>query len=71
MVIERIATWFSEDGIPFNTVCLESFDLMLDAIAQFDPGLRGPSLYELDGPLLRRQVLAVNDSIEELKESWA
>jgi hypothetical protein len=70
-VIERISTWFSEAGIPFNTVCLESFDLMFDAIAQFGPGLRGPSLDELDGPLFRRQVLAVNDSIEELKESWA
>jgi hypothetical protein len=44
---------------------------MFDAIAQFGPGLRGPSLDELDGPLFRRQVLAVNDSIEELKESWA
>ncbi|CAL4932689.1 unnamed protein product [Urochloa decumbens] len=69
-VIERIAAWFSEAGIPFNTVCLESFDLMLDAIAKFGPGLRGPSLDELGGPLLHRQVLAINDSIESLKESW-
>lgn len=65
--IECIAAWFNESGIPFNTVCLESFSLMVDAIGQCGPGLRGPSLDELDGPLLQNQVLAVNDSINALK----
>jgi hypothetical protein len=31
-VMECIATWFNEAGIPSNTVCLESFNLMLEAI---------------------------------------
>jgi hypothetical protein len=70
-VMERIATWFNEAGIPSNTVCLESFNLMLEAIGQFGPGLQGPSPDELDGPLLQRQVLAINDSIEALKKSCA
>ncbi|XP_062205219.1 uncharacterized protein LOC133907228 [Phragmites australis] len=69
--IECIAAWFNEAGIPFNTVGLESFDLMLEAIAQCGPGLRGPSLDKLDELLLQREVLAINDSIEPLKKSWA
>ncbi|OEL14663.1 hypothetical protein BAE44_0024318 [Dichanthelium oligosanthes] len=71
MAIECIAAWFNEAGIPFNTACLGSFDLMLEAIAKCGPGLRGPSLDELDGILLHRQVLAINDSTETLKKSWA
>ncbi|TVU07229.1 hypothetical protein EJB05_47274 [Eragrostis curvula] len=69
--IECITTWFSEAGIPFHTVRLKSFDLMLESIAHCGPGLQGPSLDELDGPLLQRQVLAINDSIEAQKKSWA
>jgi hypothetical protein len=68
--IEHIAAWFNEAGIPSYTACLKSFDSMLEAIAQCDPGLQGPSLDELDGPLLQRQVLAFNGSIEVLKKSW-
>jgi hypothetical protein len=71
MVMECISTWFNEAGIPSNTVCLESFNLMLKAIGQFGPGLQGPSPDELDGPLLQRQVLAINDSVEALKKSCA
>ena len=70
-VMECIATWFNEAGIPSNTVCLESFNLMLEAIGQFGPGLRGPSPSEFDGSLLQRQVLDINNSIETLKKSWA
>ncbi|KAL6642536.1 hypothetical protein ACP70R_020717 [Stipagrostis hirtigluma subsp. patula] len=69
-VVKRIATWFSEAGIPVNTVCLDSFGSMLEAIAQYGPGLQGPSPDELDGPLLQRQVLAISDSIEALKKFW-
>jgi hypothetical protein len=36
---ERMVAWFSEAGIPFNTACIESFDLMVEAIAQCGPGL--------------------------------
>ncbi|CAD6212329.1 unnamed protein product [Miscanthus lutarioriparius] len=42
-----------------------------DVIGQFDPGLQGPSPDELDGPLLQRQVLAINDSVEAMKKSCA
>ena len=66
--IERMVAWFGEAGIPFNTACIESFDLMVEAIAQCGPGLQVPSLGELDGPLLQRQLLAINGSIEALKK---
>jgi len=68
--VECIATWFNEAGILFNTAYLKSFDLMLEAIAQCSPSLQGPSLDELNGPLLKREVLAINDSIDALKKSW-
>lgn len=71
MVMKCIAEWFNEAGIPSNTVCLESFDSMLEAIGQFGPGLRAPSPDELDGPLLQKQVSAINDSIEVVKKSSA
>lgn len=69
--MECIAAWFNEAGIPSNTVRLESLNLVLEAIGQFGPGLRAPSPDEIDGPLLQKQVLAINDSIEVLKKSWA
>ncbi|KAJ1256046.1 hypothetical protein BS78_K094500 [Paspalum vaginatum] len=68
--IECIAIWFNEAGVPFNTACLESFDLMLEAIAKCGPGLERPSLDELDGPVLQREVLAISSSIEALKKYW-
>lgn len=30
---ECITAWFNEAGIPFNTVCLESFKMPLDSVA--------------------------------------
>jgi hypothetical protein len=68
--IDRMVAWFSEAGIPFNTACIESFDLMVEAIAQCGPGFQAPSLGELDGPLLQRQLLAINGSVEALKKFW-
>ncbi|CAN6294012.1 unnamed protein product [Urochloa humidicola] len=69
--VECMSAWFNEAGIPFKTTCLQSFDLMLEAIAKCSHNLHGPSLDELDGPLLKREVLAISDSIEALKKSWA
>ena len=42
---------------------------MFEATAQCGPGLQVRSLDELDGPL-RRQLLAINGSIEALKKYW-
>ncbi|CAL4924245.1 unnamed protein product [Urochloa decumbens] len=70
-VTECIAAWFHEAGIPSNTICLDSFDSMLQAAVKSGPGVQRPSPNELDGLILQRQVLAINQSIEALKKSWA
>jgi hypothetical protein len=53
---EYIADWFYQAAIPLNTVRLDSFDLMLEAIGQFGPGLKKPSPYQLGTPLLNKHV---------------
>ncbi|XP_034592935.1 uncharacterized protein [Setaria viridis] len=68
---EYIADWFYQAAIPHNTVLLDSFDLMLEAIGQFGPGLKKPSPYQLGTPLLNKHVNLVHEFLEVQKEQWS
>ncbi|WVZ53114.1 LOW QUALITY PROTEIN: hypothetical protein U9M48_004100 [Paspalum notatum var. saurae] len=61
-----IADWFYQAAIPHNTVLLDSFDLMLEAIGQFGPGFKKPSPYMLGTPLLNK-----HEFLQVQKEQWS
>uniref|UniRef100_A0A7N2N0K5 BED-type domain-containing protein n=1 Tax=Quercus lobata TaxID=97700 RepID=A0A7N2N0K5_QUELO len=43
---------------------------MIDSIAAIGPGFKGPSFYELRGPLLKNVVHEVNDFLLYIKNDW-
>ena len=43
---------------------------MIDSIAAVGPGFKGPSFYELKGPLLKNVVHEVNDFLLDIKNYW-
>ncbi|CAH9122599.1 unnamed protein product [Cuscuta epithymum] len=61
----HIADFFYENGIPFNAANSRSYEIMIESIGQFGPGLKPPSYHELRVPLLEE---AVKDT-EKLKEN--
>ena len=46
-------------GIPFNAATYDSFHIMIEAIGQFGPGMKKPSMYDLRVPLLRKEVATI------------
>ncbi|VVB05423.1 unnamed protein product [Arabis nemorensis] len=66
-----IARWIYDAGIPFNSVNYESFPQMLKEIAQYGPGLKPPTMYELRVPLLKKEVDDTHAQLVEHKKEWA
>ncbi|RVW92379.1 hypothetical protein CK203_032455 [Vitis vinifera] len=48
-----ITRWMYEAAIPFNAVTYLSFQPMIEAIGQYDVGMKGPTFHEVSGPLVR------------------
>ena len=46
-MIEHIAHFFYQAGIPFNTCRLDKFKKMIETIGRYDRGLKYPSYSEL------------------------
>ena len=67
----QIARWFYDAGIPFNAATHDSFSIMIEAIGQFGPGMKPPSMYELRVPLLNQEVKTVEEDVKEHKKEWA
>ncbi|XP_039044369.1 uncharacterized protein LOC120183815 [Hibiscus syriacus] len=70
-VCHEIGRWFNDAGIPFNAATYESFQIMIEAIGQFGPGIKAPSMYELRVPILNKEVEEVQNQIVENKKEWA
>lgn len=67
----EIARWFYDAGIPFNAASYDSFHIMIEAIGQFGPGMKPPSMYELRVPLLNNEVKSVKNQVTEHEKEWA
>ena len=64
----QIARWFYDADIPFNAATHDSFSIMIEAIGQFGPGMKPPSMYELRVPLLNQEVKTVEEDVKEHKK---
>ncbi|GJU78946.1 hypothetical protein Tco_1276016 [Tanacetum coccineum] len=51
-----LAKWFYNVGLPFNAANYDSFQIAIKVVAQFGPGFKPPSMYELRVPLLKKEV---------------
>ncbi|XP_024990652.1 uncharacterized protein LOC112524943 [Cynara cardunculus var. scolymus] len=67
----QIARWFYDADIPFNAATYDSFSVMIEAIGQFGPGMKPPSMYELRVLLLNQEVKTVEEEVKEHKKEWA
>uniref|UniRef100_A0A8R7P818 BED-type domain-containing protein n=1 Tax=Triticum urartu TaxID=4572 RepID=A0A8R7P818_TRIUA len=67
---EYICQFFYEACIPFNSVTLPSFSLMLQSIGQYSEDLPGPSPYEMGGPFLKKRKKKVMESFKAHREAW-
>ncbi|XP_074360538.1 uncharacterized protein LOC141700740 [Apium graveolens] len=60
----HIANFFYECGIPFNAANSRSYEVMVESIGQYGPGLKPPIYHELRVPLLKK----AKEETEKLKE---
>jgi len=68
---QSIARWMYDAGIPFNAVNYDSFQVMIESIGQFGPGMKGPSFHEVRVPLLQKELDRTNDMMKTYREQWA
>jgi len=61
---------FQENGMPLSVINNGSFELMIDAIAQYGPGFVPPSQEELRGPLFEKQMKWMAELREKHEKAW-
>ena len=57
-------------GVPFNASNSKYYQPMLDAIASFGPGYRGPNFHDLRGYLLEKNIEKVQKFVEGFCSVW-
>nr|GEW24199.1 hypothetical protein [Tanacetum cinerariifolium] len=68
---KEIARWFYDAWLPFNAATYDSFHIAMEAVAQFGPGFKPPSMYELRVPLLKKEVEDTEGNIKNYNNEWA
>ncbi|XP_028110596.1 uncharacterized protein LOC114309095 [Camellia sinensis] len=66
----RITMWMYDAGIAFNAVSYDSFGPMVEAIGQYDPGMKPPSFHEVRVPYLKKELNHTNELMRIHKEEW-
>ena len=66
----KIGRFIYSNGLPFNTVNDPYWFPMVDAIANFWPGFKPPSMHELRTWILKEEVRDVSTMMEENKKAW-
>ncbi|KAL9676498.1 hypothetical protein QQ045_004712 [Rhodiola kirilowii] len=66
----HISNFFYENGIPFNAAHTKSYEIMIESIGQFGPGLKPPSYDELRVPLLEKAKLETDKLRVNHEKSW-
>jgi hypothetical protein len=68
---EYIARWWYHADIPFNAACSPYYQSMWDSIIAFGRGFKGPSMHDLRGSLLQKEVESIEEYLRDFKVSWA
>ncbi|XP_078174452.1 uncharacterized protein LOC144568097 [Carex rostrata] len=70
-VNDFLAFWVYKRGISFNSLTDSAFLRFCEAVGQYGPGYKPPTVYEYRMPLLQRQVAKTTNSLQPYKEVWA
>ena len=68
---EYIARWWYDSHIPFNVARSLYYQPMWDSIFVVGKGFKGPSMHDLRGSLLKKEVMSINEYLQGFRESWA
>eukprot|EP00253_Pinus_taeda_P004752 PITA_04752 len=68
---EYIARWWYDANIPFNAARSPYYEPMFDAIHAAGKGFKGPTMHELRGFRLQKEIQSINEYLQEFKDSWA
>lgn len=69
-VKEYICRWAYEAGISFDSLELDSFKMMVEAIGHYGPGLIPPTRYEMADPFLKKEVDRTKNLLKSHEEEW-
>ena len=69
-VNDFLAFWAYKRGISFNSLVDPAFLRFCEAVGQFGSGYKPPTVHEYRMPLLKRQVLKTNSSLDVHREAW-
>ena len=65
-----ITRWMYEAVIPFNAVTHSSFQPMIEAIGQYDVGMKGPTLHEVRVINLKKELALTKDLMKDHMVEW-
>ncbi|XP_063937668.1 uncharacterized protein LOC108193722 isoform X2 [Daucus carota subsp. sativus] len=69
-VSKHIADFFYENGIPFNAANSRSYEIMVESIGQYGPGLKPPTFHDLRLPLLKKAKEETSKLREKHEKAW-
>ena len=69
-VCRKIGRFMYSKGLPFNTVNDPYWIPMMDAVANFGPGFKPPSMHELRTWILKEEVNDLSIIMEDHKKAW-
>ena len=67
---EYIARWWYDADLPFNVARSSYYQLMWDVVIAVGKGFKGPSMYDLRGSLLQKEIVSIDDYLKDFKQSW-
>ncbi|XP_022003656.2 uncharacterized protein LOC110901115 [Helianthus annuus] len=67
---DKFATWAYSVGLPFNAVCDESFQDMINAIGEYGRGMPAPSYYNIRVSLMKRKLEETKAFVDSFRPHW-
>lgn len=64
------ARWAYESGVPFNALKSKSFHILVEAIGQYGPGFKPPSMHDYRVSLLKSEMEAIKEIKEKHQSAW-
>eukprot|EP00253_Pinus_taeda_P027736 PITA_27736 len=62
-------SWYDSD-IPFNVARSPYYQVMWDSVIAAGKGFKGPSMHDLRGALLQKEISSIDEYLVEFKDSW-
>ena len=67
---QYIARWWYDSDIPFNAARSPYYQAMWDSVIAAGKGFKGPSMHDLRGALLQKEISSIDEYLVEFKDSW-